>query len=79
MEFDKVWADVQSRGALITDFYDEDGVLRSTQEILTQIGQLTGNVDMNGLINQFTSTMTDLKNTAEVEVGTKLNTDALNA
>ena len=45
----------QKQGAVITDFYDEDGVLRETDEILRQIAEKSGYDNTDQWVKQFTS------------------------
>ena len=73
MKIEDVREDFKNKGAFITDFYDENGLLKETNEIIAQLDTIAQSGGATGAkwINQFTSTSKD---------GTKIiNIDKLNA
>lgn len=51
---DDVYAYFQEKGAVITEFYDKDGVLKDTDEILSQIAEKSGYGNTDQWVKQFT-------------------------
>ena len=68
-EFDKVYEYFDERGAVITDFYDENGMLEETAIIMAELDKVaqSGGEDGARWVNQFMS-----------QAGSKLNVDGLN-
>ena len=68
-EFDDVYAYFKERGAVITDFYDENGMLEETAVIMAELDKVaqSGGEDGARWVNQFMS-----------QAGSKLNVDGLN-